>query len=291
MRAAAAGARRRSAARSPGRLAAASGKYAAASLVAILTLFPLFWLVTTSFKNSVDIFRSPPALLVFEPTLENWLRTVVQNDRFLKYLYNSLVVAGGATFVTVAAASLAAYALARYDFVGSRLVSLGILAARLVPGATMIIPYFVLFRWYALVDSLGGLTLAYTGFSLPFACWLMYGFFLDVPTEVEESARIDGCSDLQAFLRVALPLTLPGVGTTAMLVFIGAWNEFLFALVLSGREAKTLPVFLASAIAEHYVRWGDLFAVATVMLVPVAVLVLLAQRSLVHGLTAGAVKG
>ena len=268
-----------------------AGMYVAALVVTLVIGFPLFWLVTTSFKNSVDIFTSPPRLLGYAPTLENWQRTVLDNERFLQYLLNSMAVAGSVTVVTVAAASLAAYSLARYEFLGSRLVALGILAARLVPGATMIIPYFVLFRWYGLLDSVPGLSLAYTGFSLPFACWLMYGFFLDVPSEIEDSARIDGCSDFGAFWRVALPLTLPGVGTTATLVFLGAWNEFLFALVLAGREAKTLPVFLASAVAEQFVRWGDLFAVATVMLVPVAVLVLLAQRSLVRGLTAGAVKG
>jgi len=265
-------------------------KYATAIMIVLVTALPLVWMLMTSFKVEADIFRTPPVIL-FPPTTQAWQRTIFDNDQFLRYFANSALVSVSVTFLTVSASSLAAYALARYDFAGSRLLALGILSARLVPGATMIIPYFVLFRWLRLIDTIPGLTLAYVGFSLPFACWLMYGFFLEIPGDVEDSARVDGCSDLQTFWHVSLPLTLPGLGTTAILVFIGAWNEFLFSLVLAGREAKTLPVYLASSVTEHYVRWGDLFAVAAVMIVPMVLLTILVQKSLVRGLTAGAVKG
>lgn len=154
-------------------------------------------------------------------------------------------MAGGTTLLTLAVASLAGYALARYEFPGARLIILAILSARLIPGATMVIPYFVLFRTLGLTDTVHGLILAYTGFLLPFAAWLMYGFFLEIPSDIEDSGRIDGCSYLGVFWHIVLPLTRPGLWATAILVFLGAWNEFLYALILSGRQAKTLPIFLS----------------------------------------------
>src|SRR5262249_49397294 len=204
---------------------------------------------------------------------------------------NSLVVSGTVTLATLAIGSLAAHALARYEFRGAKAIAIAILSARLVPGATMIMPYYVLFRWYGLTNTIPGLALAYIGFSLPFACWLLYGFFLEIPSDVEDSARIDGCGDFAVFWRIVLPLTRPGLAATAILVFLGTWNEFLFALVLAGRDTRTLPVYLATFISERTVFWGSLFAVASVMVLPCLVLVLLVQRSLVRGLTAGAVKG
>jgi len=259
------------------------------ALALLLTAFPIFWIFSTSLKQEADFFITPPSIL-FTPTFANYQRAVL-NPEFINYLVNSVLVSVAVTILALAAASLAAYALARYEFPGARLLALAILSARLVPGATMIIPYFVLFRWLRLTDSLPGLILAYTGFSLPFACWMLYGFFLEIPSDVEDSARIDGCSDFDVFHRIVLPLSLPGLGATAILVFLGAWNEFLFALILAGRSAKTLPLYLSSFIAERTVFWGGLFAVASVMIIPAFVLILIVQRSLVRGLTAGAVKG
>jgi multiple sugar transport system permease protein len=258
-------------------------------LVIVLAILPLVWMVSSSLKYQVDIFAKPPVFF-FTPTFQEYER-VLYDPQFTLALKNSLLVAGGTTLLTLAIASLAGYALARYEFPGSRLVILAILSARLIPGATMVIPYFVLFRTLRLTDTVPGLMLAYAGFSLPFAAWLMYGFFLEVPSDIEDSGRIDGCSDLGVFWHIVLPLTRPGLGATAILVFLGAWNEFLYALILSGREAKTLPLFLSSFIGEFKMSWGGLFAAATVMVVPALILTLLAQKNLVRGLTAGAVKG
>lgn len=264
-------------------------KHALMLLVVILTAFPLYWVVGSSLKRPADMFLSPP-LIIFPPTLVNYQNAVLQPE-FARSFGNSLVVALSVASLAVALGSLAAFGLARYRFPGSRLFILGILSSRLVPGATMIIPYFVLFRGLGLVDSVPGLILANTGFSLPFACWMMYGFFLEIPTELEDAGLVDGCTDFGIFWRIALPLTLPGLGATFILVFMSAWNEFLYALILSGRVAKTLPVYLASFIAERQLDWGSLFSVASVMVIPTFFLMLLVQRSLVRGLTAGAVKG
>jgi multiple sugar transport system permease protein len=264
-------------------------KYTLVAIVLIMLLLPIYWIFSSSIKNERDFFVNPPAL-IFEPTLINYQRTLA-DLQFLTYLRNSLVVSLGAMLVTLLVATLAAHGLARFEFPGARFIAVAILAARLVPGATMVMPYYVLFRWYGLVNTIPGLILAYVGFSLPFACWLLYGFFLEVPSDVEDSARIDGCNDFDVFWRIILPLTRPGIAAAAILVFLGTWNEFLFALVLAGRDTRTLPVYLATFISERTVFWGSLFSVASFMVLPCLILVLFVQRSLVRGLTAGAVKG
>jgi multiple sugar transport system permease protein len=258
-------------------------------VVLISLLTPIYWILTSSLKFERDFFVSPPAFL-FQPTLVNYQRSL-SDLQFLTYLGNSLMVSGATTLVVLVIGSLAAHALARYEFPAAKWIAIAILSARLVPGATMIMPYYVLFRWYGLVNTVPGLVLAYVGFTLPFACWLLYGFFLEIPSDVEDSARIDGCNDFDVFWRIVLPLTKPGLAATAILVFLNTWNEFLFALVLAGRDTRTLPVYLATFISERTVFWGNLFAVASVMVIPCLILVLCVQRSLVRGLTAGAVKG
>lgn len=264
-------------------------KYALVVVVLIALLLPIYWIFASSFKIDRDFFVSPPAF-VFEPTLVNY-RTALSDLQFLTFLQNSLMVSCSTTLVTLAIGSLAAHALARYEFPGAKVIAIAILSARLVPGATMIMPYYILFRWYGLNNTIPGLVLAYVGFTLPFACWLLLGFFLEIPSDVEDAARIDGCSDFAVFWRIVLPLTRPGLAATAILVFLGTWNEFLFALVLAGRDTRTLPVYLATFISERTIFWGNLFAVASFMVLPCLILIMLVQRHLVRGLTAGAVKG
>jgi|SoiMethySBSTD1v2_1073268.scaffolds.fasta_scaffold585934_2 multiple sugar transport system permease protein len=264
-------------------------KYSLVAVVLFALLLPIYWIFASSLKMERDFFVTPPAF-IFEPTLTNY-RISLSDLQFVSFLQNSLVVSLSTTLITLTIGSLAAYALARYEFPGAKLIAIAILSARLVPGATMIMPYYVLFRWYGLNNTIPGLVLAYTGFSLPFACWLLLGFFLEIPSDVEDAARIDGCSDFAVFWRIVLPLTRPGLAATAILVFLGTWNEFLFALVLAGRDTRTLPVYLATFISERTVFWGNLFAVASFMVLPCLILIMLVQRHLVRGLTAGAVKG
>jgi multiple sugar transport system permease protein len=264
-------------------------KYALVVLVLIALLAPIYWILSSAIKPDRDFVVSPP-VFVFQPTLANFQR-IFADQQFVTYLGNSLIVSGSSTVLTIVVASLAAHALARYEFPGAKLIAIAILSARLVPGATMIMPYYMLFRWYGLTNTLPGLVIAYVGFVLPFACWLLYGFFLEIPSDIEDSARIDGCSDFGVFWRIVLPLTRPGLAATAILVFLGTWNEFLFALVLAGRDTRTLPVYLGTFMSERNIYWGGLFATASLMVLPCLILVLLVQRSLVRGLTAGAVKG
>jgi multiple sugar transport system permease protein len=264
-------------------------KYSLVAVVLFALLLPIYWIFASSLKLERDFFVSPPAF-IFEPTLGNY-RTALSDLQFLGYLENSLIVSISTTLATLTIGSLAAHALARYEFPGAKLIAIAILSARLVPGATMIMPYYVLFRFYGLNNTIPGLVLAYVGFSLPFACWLLLGFFLEIPSDVEDAARIDGCSDFAVFWRIVLPLTRPGLAATAILVFLGTWNEFLFALVLAGRDTRTLPVYLATFISERTIFWGNLFAVASFMVLPCLILIMLVQRHLVRGLTAGAVKG
>jgi multiple sugar transport system permease protein len=264
-------------------------KYALVALVLVALLAPIYWILSSAVKPERDFVVSPP-VFVFQPTFANFQR-VFADQQFVTYLGNSLVVSGSSTVLTIAVASLAAHALARYEFAGAKLIAIAILSARLVPGATMVMPYYMLFRWYGLTNTLPGLVIAYVGFVLPFACWLLYGFFLEIPSDIEDSARIDGCSDFGVFWRIVLPLTRPGLAATAILVFLGTWNEFLFALVLAGRDTRTLPVYLGTFMSERNIFWGGLFATASLMVLPCLILVLLVQRSLVRGLTAGAVKG
>src|SRR5262245_11713250 len=264
-------------------------KYALVAVVLVALLAPVYWILTSAIKPERDFVVSPP-VFVFQPTLANFQR-VFADQQFVTYLGNSLIVSGSSTVLTIVVASLAAHALARYEFPGAKLIAIAILSARLVPGATMVMPYYMLFRWYGLTNTLPGLVIAYVGFVLPFACWLLYGFFLEIPSDIEDSARIDGCSDFGVFWRIVLPLTRPGLAATAILVFLGTWNEFLFALVLAGRDTRTLPVYLGTFMSDRNIYWGGLFATASLMVLPCLILVLLVQRSLVRGLTAGAVKG
>lgn len=261
-------------------------------LLALLffSITPIIWLVATSFKRQADFFAYPPVIL-FAPTLTNFQSAVFGSPAFFDALWHSFFLATCVTAMAIGIGSLAGYALARYRFRGARAIGVAILASRLIPGATMVIPYFALMRQLHLTGTMLGLILTYSSFALGFCSWMMYGFFLELPRDLEEAALVDGATPYGAFWRVALPLALPGVIATGILAFIGSWNEFLYALIIGGRNTRTLPVELAGNITERSVNWGDLFAIATAMVVPVFILTLLVQRNLVRGLTAGAVKG
>lgn len=256
----------------------------------LFSLFPIVWLVVTSFKPESDFFSFPPSF-IFHPTLENYRRAIFGSPTFFPSLMHSFVLAVTVTLFSVLVGSAAGYALARFRFKGAKTLGVLILLSRLVPGAVMVIPYFALLRTLGLTGSMLGLTMTYTSFALGFCSWMMYGFFLELPRELEEAALIDGASYYGAFWRIAFPLAIPGITATGILVFISSWNEFLYALIIGGAKTRTLPVELASNITDRSVNWGNLFAIATIMVVPIFILTILVQRNLVRGLTAGAVKG
>lgn len=263
--------------------------YLAVILAVVLSLFPIFYLLITSFKPPQLTFAIPPVWL-FEPTLQNY-RDVFAGGTFTKYFLNSLTVATVTTFIALVLGSFAGYGFARFQFRGAAWMRLGSLVPQMLPPITIIVPLYVLFNSMKLIDTIWALIVSYLTFSIPLSIWMMTGFFADVPQELEESAMIDGCTRMGAFFRISLPIVAPGLAATAILCFIYCWNEFLYAVILTGRDARTLPVTITSFMTNKAILWGRIAASGSLVLVPVLVFAVLAQRYLVRGLSRGAIKG
>ena len=249
-------------------------------------LFPLGWMVLSSFKTQVQNTAYPP-IWIFTPTANNY-REVFQKNPFLTFAWNSLVVAAGSTGLALILGLPGAYAVARFKRSG---IALGILTARMAPGIAYLIPWFILFTKAKLIDTYTALVLTHLIVALPLVLWVMIGFFEDVPGDLIEAARIDGCSHWAAFLRVAIPLAKPGIVATAILSFIFSWNNFLFSLIVAGFKTRTLPIAVYNFLSYEEINWGGLTAAATVITLPVLLLALLVQKHIVRGLTLGALKG
>jgi multiple sugar transport system permease protein len=261
------------------------------ALVPVLawTLFPIYWIATASFKTELALYTRPPQWL-FSPILDNY-RRVLTNIAFFQYLTNSLVVAVGTTIGSLVLGTLAGYGFARFRFRGSDAVRFLVLVTRMAPRMVLVVPYYLLMQRLGLLDTYTGLLIAYVSFALPFSIWLLIGFFVDVPLEVEEAAMIDGCGPLGVLLRVVVPIVAPGLAVAAIFAFLVSWNEFLFALILSGVEAKTLPVVIAGLTTDVGPLYGEMSAAAVMVMLPNIVMTLVLQRYVVRGLTLGAVKG
>jgi multiple sugar transport system permease protein len=256
------------------------------AIVLLAFLAPFVWMILNSLKTPLQISQTPPDL-VFTPTLENYANVFGSQD-FLTYMRNSTIIAGGSTLFALVLGLPAAYSIARFR---QRTLSTAILVARIVPGITFLIPWFILFRQLHLVDTFLALILTHMLVGLPFIVWVMIPFFEAIPRELDEAARVDGCSIPSAFARVILPLSGPGVLSASILAFIFSWNNFMFSIVLATNRTKTLPVAIYNFISYAQIDWGGLMAAAVVITVPVLVLALVTQRFIVRGLTAGAVKG
>ena len=263
--------------------------YIAITLAVLLSLFPIVYLLITSFKPAELTFAIPP-VWNFSPTLQNYY-DVFTGGTFVKYFFNSLVVALGTTAVALTLGSFAGYGFARFQFRGATWMRLSSLVPQMLPPITIIVPLYVLFNTLKLIDTKWALIISYLTFSIPLSIWMTTGFFADVPKELEESAMIDGCTRLGAFFRISLPITAPGLAATAILSFIYCWNEFLYAVILTGRDARTLPVTITSFMTNKAILWGRIAASGSLVLVPVLIFALLAQRYLVRGLSRGAIKG
>ncbi len=268
-------------------------KFAARYLVvivgAILSLFPIYVMVTTSLKTQVDAFSMPPKWL-FHATLENY-RYVLFSQNFSRYFINSLVIALSATFFSVTTGALAAYALARFRFMGKAVVATSTLLLRMIPEVILVIPIFILWSKFGLVNGRGGIILTYIALNLPFNIWILRSFIAEIPIELEEAALIDGCSDVGIFVRIILPLIAPGVAVASIFTFRIAWNEFILSLVLTNRFTRTLPVAVSLYITDLGIEWGQITAIATIIAIPAFIFTFAAAKSLIMGLTAGAVKG
>jgi multiple sugar transport system permease protein len=249
---------------------------------------PVIMLFLTSIKTELDALAFPPKW-IFKPTYKNYVQ-IFQPSPFLRYILNILIVASLNTFVVLALGSLAAYGLARFKFKGVKNLAFWILSIRMMPPVAAIIPLYIIMKNLRLLDTPWCLVLIYLTFNLPFAVWMMKGFFEDVPREIEESALIDGCSEFDIFRKIALPLVSPGLAASEILVFIFSWNEFLFALILNGTKATTLPVGIILYMKEIGINWGYMTAGGILALVPVVIFTMLVQKHLVKGLTLGALK-
>ena len=255
----------------------------------VVSLFPIFWIVISSVKRSVDTLAMPPVWW-FQPTLNAYLQVFVF-ENYGRYFFNTAVIALSATVISLAVGSMAAYVIDRYHFRFSDVIAYALLATRMIFPIVYAIPLFLLYRDLNLLDTHIGLVIAYTTFSLPYAVWIMAGFFAAVPREVDEAAMVDGCSRFGAFYRVILPLTAPGLAAASIFILLLAWNEFLFALVLAGGgTAKTLPVAAAQLIGQREIQWNELCAVSTATIVPLLIFFGVVHKYLLRGMIAGAVK-
>jgi len=258
---------------------------------AMLFLFPVFWMVLTSFKMPRDIFTTPPTFL-FTPTLDTYTSYIVHAD-VPRRMLNTVIVAVGAGLVSIVAGTMAGYALARVPLRGAATIGALILLSRGVPPIALAVPMFLVARKLGLTDQHITLILAYCSFLIPYVMWLMRGFFKSLPKELEESAMLDGCSRFGAFARIIVPISMPGVLSTLIFSIILAWEELLFALVLTNRFASTIPVAIAGIAGDTVqgANWGALTAVSTLTVIPVVVFAMMVQKWLIQGLADGVTKG
>jgi multiple sugar transport system permease protein len=263
------------------------GFYGLVILVMLPTAFVFYWMITLSLKPQVEAAGYPPSFFRFTVTFKGYVEVFAKHP-FLLYIWNSLVVATGTTLLGLIVGLPAAYSIAQWR---QQKLALTILVARIIPGISYLIPWYILFRNLKMVDTYQALILTHLVVGLPITIWVMIGFFEDIPPDLREAALIDGCTDYGAFLRVAVPLVKPGIVATAILSFIFSWNNFLFSVILAGRNTRTLPIAVFNMIGYEEINWGPLAAAATIITLPVILLTLIIQRHIVTGLTFGAVKG
>jgi multiple sugar transport system permease protein len=265
--------------------------YAVLLILTTFCIFPLLWTLLTSLKYEADIVTQTMQYIPKRITFENYV-TIWTQSGFPTLVFNSFVVTATTVVLCLITGTLAAYSFSRFHYPGRGALMLGYLVIRMFPAVLMIIPLFILMRGVGLLDSRFGLALAYTSFLLPLFVWMLKGFFDAAPKELESAARIDGCTRLGAMIRIVLPLARNGLVATSVFVAIAAWNEFLFALMLTTSQgSRTWPVGLQLMVGEFQLPWGVLAAGGIISIIPVMILFAIVQRTMVHGITAGAVKG
>ena len=261
-----------------------------AGLLVSVWAFPVLWALLTSFKTERDVLAYPPVLF-FTPTLANYREVLFGPASILPNLWSSLVVTCSATFLTMAFAIPAAYALARLRYPFKRASGFYVLVTQMLPPVGLVIPYYLALQRLGALDTYSGMVTIYLTFSLPFAIWLMVSYFEDVPYEMEEAALLDHAGRWGALWHVILPQVRGGIAVTTVFVFLNAWNEFMFAVVLGGNKVRPVTVAMFNFISVEQTQWAKVAAGAMVAMAPVILLGLLAQKHIVKGLTVGAVKG
>jgi multiple sugar transport system permease protein len=271
---------------------------AAVAALVVWTVFPFFWILLTSLKQPLDVIAAPPKLL-FEPTLQNYQAIFIGQKRglyastrpdFPNFFLNSIIISFGAVALSFLAGIPASFALARYRFRFKEQLAFLFLSFRFAPFITFLIPLYILFQQLGLYNTYSGLILAYQLITLPFTVWMLRSFFMEIPPEVEEAAKIDGCTWWGVLTKVVLPLSLPGIAVTVILGFMFCWNAFNYPLMLAGRQTFPVTVGAIQFISYEQVLWGQMAAASLVAVVPQLVLSLFVQKYIVRGLTMGAVR-
>jgi ABC-type glycerol-3-phosphate transport system permease component len=265
-------------------------KYTVFILMILTWAFPVLWVILTSFKVRTDIFTLPPKLF-FNPTVEHYIEAFIRSSDIAFGTFNSVIIATVTTLLTLLVAVPAGYAFSRVNFKFRSQLSFFALISQMAPPIGLIIPYFFILSRTRMLDSYIGIIAIHMTLTVPFSIWLMITYFQDLPNSLEESAAIDGASPFTTFLRVVLPTAWGGVGVTAIFAFIESWNEFLYAVVLTGSRTKTVPVAIFSFLTTEESLWGPFTATGVTIMAPVIFVALFAQRQMIKGMTLGATKG
>ena len=262
-------------------------------IILTFAFFPIFWMISTSFKPKAEAFNVPPSWIPVSFTLESYIKQITDRGGFLVFFKNGLIVSVSVTIVTIILAVLAGYSFSRFRFSGQKAIFLLILATQMFPYVAIVISLYVVFKNLGLLDTYFGLILALTTFSLPFSIWMIKGFCDTIPKEMEEAAYVDGSGKMSTLLRIVIPVISPGIVAVALFSFLVAWNNLLFSLTLSLKnDMLTIPPgFLMTYVGEFQYLWSDMCAGATIVTLPVIIIFIFFQKYLVAGLTAGSVKG
>ncbi len=279
--------------------------YFSTIIAVIFFIFPIYWLIATSLKTRAQAFSTPP-LFVWEPTLRNFIDIFIKRQTEIEaitgqelelatgaetFFYNSFIVTFSSIAIATVIGVLAAYSFSRYQPHGTNTLMFFILSTRMLPAIVVAIPIYFFYRSLGLYNTHIGLILLYTMFNLPFAVWMMKSFFDEVPRDIEQAALVDGSNPIKVFYKIALPQVLVGLGATIGFLIINVWNEFLFALLLTERATRTVPVMIAGTRGEVGINWGLIAAIETLYILPALVLIFVLQRFLLRGMTFGTVRG
>lgn len=275
------------------------GRTLGAGAISFVYFFPVLWIILTAFKSYSDALAIPPVWF-FTPTLENFVQVFSRaysvgaeavDTGFDRFFFNSIFIAGSSVLIALVVGTLAAYGFSRFALKGNDTYLFIILTTRMMPAIVVIIPIFLMFQITGLAGTYLGIILLYAVFNLPFTVWMMKSFFDELSPDVEDAARMDGSSEVRLFFKICLPQVMAGIAATAVFGLILTWNEFLFALLLTGVETRTIPVAMAQTIGGDIgVRWGLLAAIETLFLIPVIIVVFVLQNHLLRGVTFGTIK-
>lgn len=273
------------------RLQSSIATYILAIITLIILFFPVYWMILTSLQNKSMTYAYPPRLIPLSLRFSNYI-SALTGKPIIRWLSNTLIVSISTTMLCVLVSAFAAYSISRFRYRGRLILGMFILASQMFPATLFIVPYYTAMQKIGLINTLYGLAMTYTSFSIPLCVWMMKGFFDSIPREIEDAAEIDGCDKVQVLFHIVLPVSLAGIVATALFAFITAWQEFMFARTLITTMDKwTGSVGVASLRGEYEAYWNDIMAAAVVFALPVVIVVMSLERYLVSGLTGGAVKG